>query len=116
MDLAGVRARLAACDARLKGDVGEHRAQLEGINIAAEIELAGCEARRAASTAFVEKVAKHIDLSKRLEQAQAASMKLQRVRNLSAEKLRTIRQEMDAMQIPKLVEDKVIIRPLKWTE
>jgi hypothetical protein len=43
-------------------------------------------------------------------------MKLQRVRYLSVEKLRSIQQEMDAMQIPQLIEDKAIIRPLKWTE
>lgn len=117
VDVGGIKARLAACDERLKADPApELRAQLESLKLSAEIELAGCDARRVLTDKFVERITTRNRVAEELSKAQL-------IVNNSKISLKNIRyalfgelQLLDDYKPLSLVDGKVIIRPIEWTQ
>jgi hypothetical protein len=117
VDLAGVEARLSACDARLKTDVTpEQRTQLEGLKLSAEIDLAGCEARRVVLDKQLEQVTRRHQVA---EDRSATSMLVQQRQNAASttrRMLNELQQELDEYQPLPLVDGKVILQSVEWTQ
>lgn len=118
VDLAGVKARIAACDRLLTGNAlkAERRSQVEDLKVAAEIELSGFEARLTKSNEFVGKVKTKIDLLNKLSTAESG---LNNARG-AAENLERQIKNLDAAirayaPLP-LVDNKIVIQPLEWTQ
>ena len=77
VDLAGVKARIAACDRLLAGTAlkPERRSQVEDLKVAAEIEFSGFEARLTKSNEIITRVKSKIDLVSHLTTAEAEQKK-----------------------------------------
>lgn len=117
VDVAGVKARLEACDARLKADAKpEQRAQLEAIKLSAEIELTGCEARRAAAEKLVARVTMRNQVAQDLVKAQTTVNEAKRSFSDASSALINLQHQLDDYQPLPLLENKVIIQPVEWTE
>ena len=74
VDLAGVKARIAACERLLAQPAlkADRRNQIEDLKVAAEIEFSGFEARLAKSNEFIGKVKTKIELLSKLSSADSA--------------------------------------------
>lgn len=118
VDLAGVKARISACDRLLANkDVGKDRLrQIEDAKVAAEIELAGFEARRAKAAEFVSKVKERNELTSKLEQAQRTTSGLRIEQDRFVKWIKGIDEEIAAFAPVRLVDDRVTIHPLEWTQ
>jgi hypothetical protein len=116
VDLAGVKARIDACETILNrgGLTNARRDQVENVKIAAEIELAGLAARQKTLNAIIDEAEKSRDFSARLRQKQMEVTNLQR-RLRDAEQRLAAHVETIKQFVPfRPVDDKVVIRPIKW--
>lgn len=116
VDLAGVKARIEACETILnRGTLSNtRRDQVENVKIAAEIELAGLAARQKTLDTIIDQAQKSLDLSSKLKRAFANVDQLQRsVRSLESH-IATHTDIMKELGPFRLVDDKVVIRPIKW--
>lgn len=118
VDLAGVKARISACDKLLANkDAGKERLrQIEDAKVAAEIELAGFEARRAKSAEFVAKVKERNELTSQFEKASKSAALLRSQRDRLLKSIKGIDEEIAAFAPVRLVDDRVTIHPLEWTQ
>lgn len=118
VDLAGVKARIAACDRLLAGNAlkPERRSQVEDVKVAAEIEFSGFEARLSKSNEFIGKVKAKVDLL-------GKSLNAESQRRVASNKIRGLEQEINAIDaairvfapLP-LVDNKIVVQPLEWTQ
>ena len=117
VDLAGVTARIKTCDRLLaQGGKPERQQQLEDAKIAAEIELSGFEARRAKSEEFVGKVKKKIELSVKHIDVQNERAKLAERIGINERNIHILDEVIQQHSPLPLVDGKVIIAPLEWTQ
>lgn len=117
VDLAGVEARLSACDARLKADVTpEQRTQLEGLKLSAEIDLAGCEARRVVLDKHLEQVTRRYQAAADRSKTHMLVQQHQNAASSTRRMLNELKQELDEYQPLPLVDGKVILQPVEWTQ
>jgi hypothetical protein len=116
VDLAGVKARIAACDRVLAGSAlkPERRSQLEDLKVAAEIELAGYEARLMKSLEFIAKVKAKMELLGKVST-------LESVQSLSGDKIRQLESHIRSIDVVirsygplPLVDNKITVQPLEW--
>ncbi len=115
IDLTGVKAQLAACEARLKADITpEQRKQLEALQLSAETEFADCEARRAEADRLVEDATTLKQLNEQLDNARkdvnTCSNDLYKIRNA----LVGLQHEIDNYRPKPLADGKVIVQPVEW--
>ena len=115
VDLAGIRARIEACNKILAKPVKPSRVeQVETVKITAEIELVGVEARKAAIEEIVEKGRRRVEL---LGSAEAARKKVSSYKStISSRETRIAGYEADRRELmPFPIQDgKVTIHPIKW--
>lgn len=118
VDLAGVKARIAACEKLLaQANIKpERRNQIEDVKVAAEIELSGFEARRAKSEEFVGKVKTKIELTDKLFQAELASQTAYGDIVRYEREIKSIDLAIRAYAPLPLVDNKITIQPLEWTQ
>jgi hypothetical protein len=119
VDLAGVKARIATCEklmAAARGGKPERLQNIEDAKVAAEIELAGFEARRAKSGEFVTKVKERIELASQRDNAEKAIIRLKENVRLSMSHLKEIDAELVDFAPVQIVDDRVTIHPLEWTQ
>jgi hypothetical protein len=123
IELAGVKARIAACDrilAKPSGELnkldGDRRKQVEDLKTTAEIDLSGFTARREKSEEFISKVKKKIEL---LMQQAVVNSEIAGSTNLIRSLENQIREADRAIKnyapLP-LVDNKITILPLEWTQ
>ncbi|MBC7854894.1 MAG: hypothetical protein IAF94_15790 [Pirellulaceae bacterium] len=118
VDLAGVQARIAACERLLEKTPQkvERRNQIEDLKVAAEIESSGFEARRAKSEEFIVKVKAKVELGTKLAKAeQSRKVALGGVRN-SEEQIKRVDAAIHAYAPLPLVDNKITVQPLEWTQ
>jgi hypothetical protein len=116
-ELAGLRAKIEACDKLLKGDgTAERRKQIEEAKVAAEIELAGCEGRRAKSAEFIDKVKQRSVVKNKRDLAAQQFSETNSRRDQLANGVRMIDQDIDMFGPVRLVDDAVTIQPVEWTK
>jgi hypothetical protein len=117
VDLAGVKARIATCEKLLtKMAEFERRKPIEDAKIAAEIELSGFEARRAKSAEFVTKLKERNEITSRRDLAKNEIGTLGSLVNESTREIQLIDEEIEAFGPVRLVDDRVTIHPLEWTQ
>jgi hypothetical protein len=119
VDLAGVKAKIVTCEKLLTKMATaelERRKPIEDAKIAAEIELSGFEARRAKAAEFVAQLKERNDVTARLDSAVnemgRQSLRIQR----ATQSIQGIDQELAAFGPVRLVDDRVTIQPLEWTQ
>ncbi|MCE9526559.1 MAG: hypothetical protein K8R36_10950, partial [Planctomycetales bacterium] len=118
VDMAGVKARIAACDRLLAGTAlkPERRSQVEDLKVAAEIEFSGFEARLTKSNEIITRVKTKIDLVSHLTTAEAEQKKA-RSKAVSLERqIQYIDGAISAYSPLPLVDNKVVVQPLEWTQ
>jgi hypothetical protein len=117
VDLAGVRARIAACTKILTGRDQLRPSQVEQveqIKITAEIELAGLEARKAAIDQIVGKAADRRELSEKLAAARARAEVAEKRIDSAQISINLFESERHRYE-PLTIEGGVIpIHPIKW--
>ena len=118
IDLAGVTARIAACSRLLAQPAlkAERRNQFEDLKIAAEIELSGFEARRTKSEEFIGKVKTKIDLLSKHSTAENGQKKVHAAIEGSEQLIRYYERAVRAYAPLPLVDNKVTVQPLEWTQ
>jgi len=118
VDLAGVKARIAACERLLAGAAlkPERRSQVEDLKVAAEIEFSGFEARRTKSEEFINKVKTKTDLHSKLFAAQSRLTNDRQVVENTEQQIRNLDAAIRAYAPLPLVDNKVVIQPLEWTQ
>lgn len=117
VDLAGVKAKIATCEKLLaKASDAERRKQIEDAKIAAEIELSGFEARREKSAEFVGKLKERNELTG--QQVLAGNEMVTQSKRIqqTTEAIQRIDEEIAAFAPVTLVDDRVTIHPLEWTQ
>ncbi len=118
VDLAGVKARIAACDRLLAGNALklERRSQVEDLKVAAEIELSGFEARLSKSNEFIVKVKTKVELlSKSINADSQRKDASSRIRGLERE-IKAIDAAIRTFAPLPLVDNKIVVQPLEWTQ
>lgn len=118
VDVAGVKARIATCNRLLEkqGLDAERRKQIEDAKIAAEIELSGFEARRAKAAEFVGKVKDRNELATRAAVIEKAISDFNQSIGYLSRLIQSIDEEIAAFDPVRLVDDRVTIHPLEWTQ
>ena len=118
VDLAGVKARIAACERLLAQPAlkAERRNQIEDIKVAAEIELSGFEARRTKSNEFIGKVKTKVDLLNKFSTAEVSLANAPITIGGLEEQIKTIDAAIRAYAPLPLVDNKVVVQPLEWTQ
>jgi hypothetical protein len=118
VDLAGVKARIAACDRLLTGNVlkAERRSQVEDLKVAAEIELSGFEARLTKSNEFIGKVKTKIDLLTNLSRAESSLNNARGVSESLERQIKKLDEAVGAYAPFPLVEDQIVVHPIEWTQ
>jgi hypothetical protein len=117
VDLAGVRARIAACTKILAGRDRLRPSQVEQveqIKITAEIELVGLEARKAAIDLIVGKTTERRELSEKLAGAQVRAASVEkRIDSAQSriEEFQSARQRYEPLSIEGGV---IPVHPIKW--
>jgi hypothetical protein len=116
-ELAGLQAKIEACDKLINaGAAGERAKQIEEAKVAAEIELAGCKARRAKSADFIAKVKRREELTSKRDEASnrwgRAGSQLHEI----AARIQVIDEEIETFGPVRVVEDTVSIQPVEWTK
>lgn len=118
VDVAGVKAKIATCEkllAKTQG-IAERSKPIEEAMIAAEIELSGFEARRAKAAEFVGKVKDRNELAARAAVAENAIGESNQTIGYLSHLIRGIDEEIAAFAPVTLVDDRVTIHPLEWTQ
>jgi hypothetical protein len=117
VDLAGVKAKIATCEKLLTKMVDlERRKPIEDAKIAAEIELSGFEARRAKSAEFVAKVKERNQITEHHMDAGSSMQNLSQTISYFTHAIHGIDEEIAAFGPVQLVDDRVTIHPLEWTQ
>ena len=117
VDLAGVKAKIATCEKLLDKMVQvERRKPIEDAKIAAEIELSGFEARRAKSAEFVAKLKERNTLSELTTKTENETIQDLRSVQLLENSIQQIDEDIAAFGPVRLVDDRVTIHPLEWTQ
>jgi hypothetical protein len=119
VDVAGVKAKIATCErllAKMAMAELERRKPIEDAKIAAEIELSGFEARRAKAAEFVGKVKDRNELATRAAVAEKAVSDSTGYIGYYSRLIRSIDEEIAAFGPVALVDDRVTIHPLEWTQ
>lgn len=116
-ELAGLEAKVEACNKLLAaGAAGERAKQIEEAKIAAEIELAGCKARRAKSADFIGKVKRREELTRQRDEAEGRlGLAHGKVREIAG-RIQVIDEEIETFGPVHLVDDTVVIQPVEWTK
>jgi hypothetical protein len=118
VELAGVKARIDACQkilGNLTGQLSKPRVdQVEGIKIAAEIDLVSVTARMDAIKGLIEAGRKRTDLADKLLAAKIAVDRLQRPQRSAQESVRRYREALDFYTPFEVKDGKVMIHPIKW--
>jgi hypothetical protein len=116
-ELAGLQAKVEACDKLLAaGPAAERRKQIEEAKVAAQIELAGCEARRAKSASFIAKVKQREEVASKTNAASGSLASAQRAQSQITARIKRIDEELATFAPVHLVDDTVIIQPVEWTK
>jgi hypothetical protein len=118
VELAGVQARIATCEKFLAQPnlKAERRNQLEDVKVSAEIELSGFEARRMKSEEFIRKVKTKNVLTAKSDTANSAYINAQNsIQNLERQ-IRNIDAAIHAYAPLPLVDNKIVVQPLEWTQ
>jgi hypothetical protein len=116
-ELAGLQAKIEACDKLLSaGAAGDRRQQIEEAKVAAEIELAGCTARRAKSADFIAKVKRRDELASKRDEASNRWGLAGGASNNIAGGIKVIDEEIETFGPVQVVDDTVIIQPVEWTK
>jgi chromosome segregation ATPase len=118
VELAGVQARIATCEKFLARPnlKSERQNQLEDVKVAAEIELSGFEARRMKSEEFIRKVKTKNVLAANFDKATSAhSIAQNRIRELE-QQIKNIDAAIHAYAPLPLVDNKIVVQPLEWTQ
>jgi hypothetical protein len=116
-ELAGLEAKIAACEKLLNAGVpAERQKQIEEAKTASQIELAGCEARLAKSTAFLDKVKNRDELTAQQAGAIERISKAERLRQTLVERIEKIDQEIESFGPVRILGNSVIIRPVEWVK
>jgi hypothetical protein len=112
VDLAGVRARVEACEALLNrgGLTNSRKEQVENLKVAAEIELAGLAARQKTLDFIINQGDKGLALASKDKSVKSQESNIRRFEGYVADTQR----RMDMYGPFRLVDDKVVIRPIKW--
>jgi hypothetical protein len=112
---AGWQAKIDACDKVLAaGAAGDRRQQIDQAKVAAEIELAGCTARRAKSAEFIAKVKRRDELASKKDEASNRWGLTGRASNSIAGRIKVIDEEIETFGPVRIVDDTVIIQPVEW--
>ena len=118
VDLAGIRARIAACNKILRGTARSPNPsrweRIETVKITAEIEMVGAEARKAAIEEIVTKGKQQVELVGKVE---AGSKKVSsRKSSVSSQERRIAELEAEKKNfMPFPIQDgKITIHPIKW--
>jgi hypothetical protein len=115
VDLAGVKARVAACEQLLGARLTDSRKeQVENIKIAAEIELAGLAARQKTIDAIIGEGQRVHELRDQRQRAVAKVNSLQQTIRSAEQTIADYTQTIQTYGPFRLVDDKVVIRPIKW--
>ena len=117
VDVAGVKARLAACDKLLERrpalDVGR-RQRVEDVQITAEIELAGFQARKVILDELIKKVSTKTEyLERRSELSQTGTRLLHEIDGDQRD-IASVDAEIERFAPLPLVDDQITIQPLQW--
>ena len=118
VDLAGVKARIAACDRLLAGATlkPERRSQVEDVKVAAEIEFSGYEARLTKSNEFIGKVKTKVELLGKLSSVEVEQKRARSKIQSLEQQIKNIDAAIHAYAPLSLVDNKVTIQPLEWTQ
>jgi hypothetical protein len=117
INLADVKARLAACDKLLETGVAkETKQKIEETKIACLIELAGLEAGRAKSEEQMKKVKATIELTGKRDQLSGSLASAGQILNRHERNLAGLEEDLDDFAPPTLADGKVVIKPLVWTQ
>jgi hypothetical protein len=115
VDLAGVKARVDACEAILQRRLSDaRREQVENVKITAEIDLAGLAARQKTLDAIIAEGMKALTVKSELGRAQSEVSGWQNRIAESEQKLAEYVRLIEMYGPFRLVDDKVVIRPIKW--
>jgi hypothetical protein len=120
VDVAGTKARVTACEELLKKyttvNAGNRARveEIEGLKIAAEIELVGLTARMDAIRAFVEEGKRFRELTARKEQWNKVLVAARARHRAYNGTLAALRAAYDGCRL-RVFEDTVPIQPVKWT-
>lgn len=118
VDIAGAKAQIEAC-IRMLADLARQTAntsrlqQIEGLKIAAEIELVGLTARKNALDEIVEKGATRAGLGSKVSQAESRSG-FSKKQISEAERTIAIYEAVRKAYEPFAVRGKITIHPIKW--
>ena len=118
VELAGVKARIATCERFLAQPAlkADRRNQIEDLKVAAEIEFSGFEARRSKSSEFIAKVKTAIDLTSKSSTADfSRKVALGETRQIE-EQIKNVDAAIRAYAPLPLVDNKVVVQPLEWTQ
>jgi hypothetical protein len=118
VELAGVKARIATCD-RLLAQANlklERRNQIEDVKVSAEIEFSGFEARLTKSNEFIAKVKQKVELLENLAKLEAEQKKARSTLRGLEGQIHFIDEAIKAFAPLPLVDNKIVIQPIEWTQ
>jgi hypothetical protein len=118
IELAGIKARIAGCDKVLAqpGLDAERKKNVEDLKIAAEIELLAIDARRAKAAEILAKVKESTRVA--IQHAQVNAMLRKSINDYkqAANQIAKIHEEMRWFAPLPLMEDKIIVQELEFTQ
>ncbi len=115
VDLAGVKARIDACEAILNRDLSKtRRDQVENVKITAEIELAGLAARQKTLDTIIDQGQKAATLGFQLRKAQNEVSQWQGRIAQTEQRIADYVRKIELHGPFRLVDEKVVIHPIKW--
>jgi hypothetical protein len=118
IDLAGVKARIAGCDTLQKETEGnaERWNQIQALKTAAKIEMLAIEARQAKAAEFLTKVKEANQHASKQAQAKAQLQASFNNYRHTANQIAKIHEEIRWFAPLPLVDDKIIVQPLEFTQ
>jgi len=117
VDIAGAKARTEACDTLLDGDkiqTERIREHVEGIKVAAEIELVGLVAKVSAIAKIIEAGDAFAVVSAQIDQEEKKVTAAERNINHAERSIRQVDESIRRLQPFPITDSRVEIRPLKW--
>jgi hypothetical protein len=112
-----VKAKIATCE-KLLGKMEDplRRKPIEDAKIDAEIELSGFEARRAKAAEFVAKLKERNDVTSNQVRAGGHMQAQSQLMDQTTRAIQIADEEIAAFGPVRLVDDRVAIHPLEWTQ